>query len=130
MMNLSHQVGEAIARAILQGGDPDGVLSGADPSSTCTRAHEAPCRFPNGQPGLAHQIELTFILAQTAAIEAARVGSAIAARIGTALEEDRVRLAGYLVIEGTVDALVIHMDRARGLAFVRLQITALTMTEQ
>ncbi|MDP2129993.1 MAG: hypothetical protein U0975_16360 [Erythrobacter sp.] len=130
MMNLSHQVGEAIARAILQGGDPDGVLSGADPSSTCTRAHEAPCRFPNGQPGLAHQIELTFILAQTAAIEAARVGSAIAARIGTALEEDRVRLAGYLVIEGTVDALVIHMDSARGLAFVRLQITALTITEQ
>lgn len=121
-MNLSHQVGEAIARTI--------ALEGNDPASICTKADEAPIRFPNGQPGLAHHIELTFLLEQTEAIEAARVGTVIAARINTALEEDSVRLAGYYILEGAVDALVVHMDRKRGLAFLRLQITATTMTEQ
>lgn len=129
-MSLSHQVGAAIAAACLHSMDPADRLAGSDPASCCTKADETPWQFPNGQPGLSHQVELTFVFARTAATEAARLGDLIAARIEAALADDMVRLAGYLILEGTIDAVTIHVDRRRGLSFVRLQITALTITEQ
>lgn len=129
-MNLSHKVGAAIASAILQGRDPEGLLAGCDPASTCTKAHETPMQFANGQPGLSHEIEMTFVFARADAVEAARLGDVIAARIAAAIADDAVRLPGCLVLEGDIAALIIHLDRRSGLAFVRIRITALTIAEQ